>query len=300
LAKSKAFFQEKSGGKTIVNIKKVGPTAIGGVFLLAFVIKLLSPKETRTFYKQTSGPSEFVEEKREPLVAQAMKDLFAAGRRQVDANKKKEAEQKRKRIAIKYWAPQIVGDDENAQNVMRSGSKLIGFLKNPIDTRAQTLVRVLIPHGGESGGIEIEPGSILVGNYSYSGDGDRIYLTFSRIDPPDRGQPKKISAAALDAGNFSPGIQGEEFTNSGGKVATSIGLNMLSGMTDTLTDRESLGNSFNGVQAKPSMKNALLQGMSKASQDQASRVGSSIEQERNYVIVPEGKEMIIELQEDYK
>jgi hypothetical protein len=48
------------------------------------------------------------------------------------------------------------------------------------------------------------------------------------------------------------------------------------------------------------MSNALLQGLSKASQDQASRTASEIEQERNYVIIPEGKEMIIELQEDFK
>ena len=97
---------------------------------------------------------------------------------------------------------------------------------------------------------------------------------------------------ALDAGTFSPGVQGEEFTGGGTKIAASIGLNMFSGMTDTLTERESLGNSFNGVQAKPSMKNALLQGMSKASQDQAGRTASSIDQERSYVVVPEGKEMI--------
>jgi hypothetical protein len=229
-----------------------------------------------------------------------MAKLFAAGRQKVDGDKKKEADQKRKKVAIKYWAPQIVGDNENQKNTMRSGSKLIGVLKNPVDTRAQSLVRVLLPRGGESGGIEIEPGSVLVGNYSYSGDGDRIFITFSRIDPPDRGEPRKISAAALDAGSFAPGIQGEEFTSGGEKVAASIGLNMFSGMADTLTERESLGNSFNGVQAKPSMKNALLQGLSKASQDQASRTASSIEQERSYVIIPEGKEMIIELLEDYK
>ena len=268
--------------------------------MIGFLINIFSPKENHTFYRQTSARSEFKEDKTDTPITESMRKLFAAGKQKLEGDKKKEADQKRKKVVIKYWAPQIVGDDENGANAMRSGSRLIGVLKNPIDTRAQSLVRVLIPRGGESGGVEIEPGSTLVGNYSYSGDGDRIYLAFSRLDPPDRGAPKKISASALDAGTFSAGIQGEEFTGGGTKIAASIGLNMFSGMTDTLTERESLGNSFNGVQAKPSMKNALLQGMSKASQDQAGRTASSIDQQRGYVVVPEGKEMIIELLEDYK
>jgi len=229
-----------------------------------------------------------------------MKQLFAAGKKQVETAKKTEIEKNQKRVAIKYWAPQIVGENERGRNLMRSGSKLIGILKNPIDTRAQSLVRVLLPRGGESSGIEIEPGSVLVGQYSYGGDGDLVYLTFSRVDSPDGGEPKKISAAALDAGNFAPGIRGEEFTGNGTKVAASIGLGMFSGMADTLVERESLGNSYNGVQAKPTMKNALLQGLSKASQDQIGRTASKIGQERNYVVIPEGKEMIIELLEDFK
>ena len=175
---------------------------------------------------------------------------------------------------------------------------MIGRLLRPIDTRAPAIVRVSLPQGGEASGIVIDSGSILIGQYSYSGNGDKVYLTFSRIDSPE-GDSKRINAQALSAGDYTPGISGEEFTGNGVKVAASLGLTMFSGMTDTLTDRQSLGNSFNGIQAKPSMKNALLQGLSQASKDQADRTSSAIGQEKDYVIVPEGAEMIIELSEDF-
>lgn len=262
------------------------------------LLDFLSKTDTGTFYRQTTGRSEFVPDKLNTPVTEAMKTLFAAGKRHIDAEKQKAQQQKHTKVSIKYWAPQIVGEDENG--TLRAGAKLIGFLKNPIDTRAESLVRVVLPRGGSANGVDIDPGSVAVGNFSYGGSGNIVYLKFSRLDPPDNGTPKKVSASALDAANFAPGIKGEEFTNSGDKVAASIGLNMFSGMADTLTDRESLGNSYNGVQTKANMKNALLQGISKASQDEATRAATSIEQQRSYVTIPEGKEMIIELLEDYK
>jgi hypothetical protein len=268
--------------------------------ILGVAVELLSPKADQTFYRQTTGRSEFKRDEKLPPVSEAMRKLFEAGRNQVAKENKSEAEQKRKRITIKYWAPQIVGENEHGRKSIRSGSKLIGILKNPIDTRAQSLVRVLIPKGGEAGGVEIEPGSVLVGQFNYQGDGDRVFITFSRLDPPDGAEPKKISAVGLDAGTFTAGIQGEEFTGQGMKVAASVGLSMFAGITNTLTERESLGNSVGTPTAKPTMKNALLQGLSKAAQDQTSRTASDIEQERGYVLVPEGKEIIIELIEDYK
>lgn len=298
---AKTLFLEKSGGKTVVKLMKIAPIALVMIIVVAALMDYLSPNEDHTFFRRGSGRSEFKQDKKPAPLSESMKRLFTAGKQQVEADKKTEAEQKRKRVSINYSAPQIIGDgDANARNMMRSGSKLIGVLKNPIDTRAQSLVRVVLPRGGEFGNVEIEPGSVLVGRFNYNGDNDIVYIKFSRLDPPDGSSPKKISAAALDAGNFSPGIQGEEFTGGGTKLAASIGLTMFAGMTDTLTDKEAVGNSYNSVQAKPTMKNALLQGLSKASKDQASRTASAIEQEHNYVIIPEGKEMIIELLEDFK
>lgn len=271
-----------------------------GVLSFGVLIEFLAPKENRTSYQQTSGKAEFKKESTEPIISSQMANLFAAGKRQAESDKKAEALGKKRRAEIKYFAPQIVGENDKGPKKMRSGAKLIGVLKTSIDTRSPALVRVLLPHGGEANGIEIEPRSILVGQFSYGGEGDRLYLTFSRLDPPDGAEPRKISAVGLDAGTFTPGIQGEEFTGQGEKVAASLGLSMFSGMADTLVERESLGNVYGGVQAKSSMRNALLQGASRAAQDQVSRTTSSLDQVKSYVIVPEGKEVIVELLEDYK
>lgn len=295
----KDWFRAKSGGKTILNAKRTAIVAGGTILILAAAIAVFSPRVDRTIYKVTStARSDFREQPQAPSVSSAVTKLFVAGTRAKEVAKQHDAEERRRRVSVRYRAPQIVGDDDSGPKAIRAGSKLIGFLVNPIDTRAQSLVRVRLPRGGEHSGVEIEPGSILIGQFNYSGEDDRVYVSFSRLDSPE-GRVKKINAVALDAGNFMPGINGEEFTGGGTKIAASMGLSMFSGMADTLTDRESLGNSFNGVQAKPTMKNALLQGLSRTTQDQANRTANAIEQTRNYVIVPEGKEMIIELQEDF-
>lgn len=271
------------------------------MFIFGLIMSWISPKEDHTSYRHTtaSPKTDAAKEETNKGIGGTLVDFFKKGQEQKDANAKKEADAKRKQVAIRYFAPQVLGSNLKGPKALMSGSKLIGVLLNPIDTRAQSLVRAKIVQGGEFGGITIEKDSTLIGKYSYQGSGEKVYLNFTRLDSPD-GDSKKLAAVALDAGDYTPGVLGEEFTGNGVKIATSIGLDMFAGMTDTLTDRESLGNTYGGVQARPTMKNALLQGMSKASQDQAGRVASSINSERGYVIVHEGKEIIIELTEDFK
>lgn len=300
LEKVKTYFREESGGKKVIAIRKVAPSSItvflGGVLILAW----LSPKQDYTYYRQTSAArkQELKVYADKPNVSSSVALLFGNGQKQMEAEKKKDAEDKKKKVSIQYFAPQVLGSRANGPKAIKSGAKLIGVLLNPIDTRAPSVVRVKIPKGGDASGVSIEPESVLIGQYFYSGDQNRVYFTFSRIDSPD-GVSRKIAALALDASDYTPGVCGEEFTNTGVKIAATMGLNMFAGMTDTLTDRDSLGNSFNSVQAKPTMKNALLQGVSRAAQDQANRTASSIDQIKSYVVVPEGKEMIIELSEDF-
>lgn len=298
--KSKSYFGEESGGKKVIAIRKVAPSAITAFLGIALILAWLSPKEDYTYYKQTSSArrQEVKEYSDKPAVSSSVAVLFGNGQKQKEAENKKEAESKKKKISIHYFAPQVLGSSANSHKVIKSGTKLIGILSNPIDTRAPSVVRVKIPKGGEASGVSIEPESVLIGQYFYSGDQNRVYLTFSRIDSPD-GESRKIAALALDAGDYTAGVRGEEFTNTGVKIAATMGLNMFAGMTDTLTDRDSLGNSFNSVQPKPTMKNALLQGVSRAAQDQANRTASSIDQIKSYIVVPEGKEVIIELSEDF-
>lgn len=298
---TKKIFIEKSGGKSVVTLNRAAHVLGGGILLLALGMAWFGPSEDKTFFIQTNQSQNQGSASEVPAsrVNGAVATLLNNGKKKLAEDKKAEAIQKQRRLSIKYSAAQVVGVKTNSPKVIQTGAKLVGFLLNTIDTRSPSSVRVRISQGGEMAGIEIERGSVLSGQYSYPGAGDKIYVSFTRLDTPD-GEPKRIQAQALDSGTYAVGITGEEYSGNGAKVAASLGLSMFSGMADVLTEKESLGSSQNGVQAKPTMKNALLQGLSHSAQDQTGRLASEIGSSRDYLIVPEGKEMIIELTQDFK
>jgi hypothetical protein len=280
----------------------VGAVAGGGLLLLAAFMAWFGPAEDRTFYSQTNETQKRGEEKPgglETLVSGPVAALFTNSERKKESEERAAIEQKRKRVAIKYYAPQLIGTSNKVPKAIRSGAKLVGFLLKAIDTRAPSPVHVRIAQGGEVNGVEIEKGSVLTGQYSYAGSGELVFVSFSRLDTIE-GEPKKIRAQALDSGTYTAGISGEVRSDAGVKTAASLGLTMFGGMADVLTEKESLGVSQNGVQAKSTMRNALLQGLSRSAQEQTGRMQEEINSGRDYVVIPEGKEMIIELTEDFK
>lgn len=276
-------------------------TSLAILFFVGVIgVAWLSPNENHTFYQRTNQSASHASNS--SSVAQPVapsNSLFASGQKQMNEEKRAQVEKNKRRVAIKYFAPQVLGQKSNESKAIRTGSKLLGFLMNAIDTREPSMVRVLLPQGGESSGVEIEGGSILSGQFSYSGSGDKVFINFHRLDSAS-GQLKKIVAQALDSRDFSVGVRGEVQSDNTLKMASQIGLSMFAGMADVLTEKESLGFSQNGVQAKPTMKNGLLQGMSRAAQDQAGRTSSEIQSIKDHVVLPEGKEMIIQLTEDFQ
>lgn len=298
----KQIFLQASGGKTIVVLQRVGAVAGGGLLLLAAGMAWFGPADDRTFYlltTQTQNRGEKSSGNPGTAVSGPVAALFSNGEKKKESEARAATEQKRKRVVIKYYAPQLVGQSNKVPKAIRSGSKLVGFLLKAIDTRAPSPVHVRIAQGGEVNDVEIEKGSVLTGQYSYAGSGELVFVSFSRLDTPE-GEPKKIQAQALDSGTYSAGISGEVYSDAGLKTASSLGLTMFGGMADVLTEKESLGFSQNGVQAKSTMRNALLQGTSRSAQEQTGRMQNEINSGRDYVLIPEGKEMIIELTEDFK
>ena len=295
----KNYFLVESGGKRILALKRAGVYSCTLFALSTIVMAWFGPKTDRTFYQQTSERQKFEEDKVPGVIANAMAQLFLSGKRKQAEDKKNEANKKQRQASIRYLAPQVVGMKPNVPRSIRQGAKLVGFLLSAIDTRVPAPVRVRILQGGEVNGVAIEAGSVLTGQFSYSGTGKLLHINFSRIDTVD-GEPKRIQAQALNVGNYSPGIIGEEHSDTEVKVAAQMGLTMFAGMTDVLTEKESLGITANGVQAKPTMKNALLQGLSKSAQDRANQTASEISSTKDYLTISEGKEMIIELTEDFK
>lgn len=283
-------------------LQRVGLVAGGGLLLLAVVMAWFGPAEDKTFYMQTTqaqNRSDMGPDSHGAAVSRPVATLFINGERKKEADERNALEQRKRRVAIKYFAPQLVGTSGKAPKAIRSGSKLVAFLLKGIDTRSPSTVQVRIAQGGEVNGVEIEKGSVLTGQYSYPGSGAVVFLSFMRLDTPE-GEPKKIQAQALDSGTYTAGISGVVHSDAGVKTAASLGLTMFSGMADVLTEKESLGVAQNGVQAKSTMRNALLQGLSRSAQEQTGRIENEITSAKDYVVIPEGKEMIIELTEDFK
>ena len=291
---------EKSGDKTVVALRRVGLVLGGGLLLLSVGLAWFGPREDKTFYMQVTQSQDGKEEDQpKTAVSDSVLALFTSSKKKKELEMQSETAKKRKIFVVKYSAPQVVGVSDKGPKAILSGAKLVGFLLNSIDTRSSSPVRVRIAKGGESNGVEIEKGSVLTGQFSYNGSGDRIYISFTRLDTSE-GEPKEIRALALDSGTYKAGISGEVHFDAGLKTAASLGLTMFSGMADVMTEKESLGDSLNGVQVKSSMRNALLQGLSHSAQEQAGRMQNELNSASDYVIVPEGKEMIIELAEDFK
>jgi hypothetical protein len=305
ISKFKAVFIEDSGGKKTLNLKKAGVLLVALFLVSISLMAFFSGGNDITFYRRTSQSQSASQSKvvtdnsPNPDRKTATDLLFKQGEKKKEQDKLQAQAKARQHSEIKYFAPQLLDGNTKGSKAIRAGAKLLGFLLNNIDTRDPSVVRVLLPKGGESMGVEIPSGSILSGQFSYGGNGDKVFIVFHRLDTSD-GKIQKVNARALDSQDYSSGVRGERYSENGIKIASQMGLSMFAGMTDTLTDKEALGMGANAVQAKPTMKNALLQGMSKAAQDEAGRTASEIQSLKDYVVVTEGKEIIVQLLEDYR
>lgn len=300
-AKFKAFFFEEGGSeKKSLNIKRASIAGGGLVLLLAGLGAFFSPKEDHTFYNQVTQSKENAEsdEAIPSNSASELDGLFNGGSKVLAEQRRMEAARKRGAVTIKYFATQVVGAPTKGPKAIKMGAKLLGFLLTSIDTREPSLVSVLLPRGGVSdSGVEIPKDSILIGSFGYSGEGNKVGLQFARLDTPD-GDSIKISAVGLDAADYTAGVRGKVFSDNTVKLVSSLGLTMAASMTDVLTEREALS-AFGYAEAKPTMKNALLQGLSSAAKKQAGRTSEEINSKQDYVVVPKGKEVIVQLTEDY-
>ncbi|MDX1470829.1 MAG: hypothetical protein R3213_04980, partial [Flavobacteriaceae bacterium] len=78
------------------------------------------------------------------------------------------------------------------------------------------------------------------------------------------------------------------------RIATTLGLSMVSGMTEVLTEKQALGES-GAVTPKATMKNAFYHGVSKVSEMEANRQAGELSNEKAYVTVDAGSDLIVSL-----
>ncbi|MGE3263357.1 MAG: TrbI/VirB10 family protein [Bacteriovoracia bacterium] len=204
-------------------------------------------------------------------------------------------------MKINYRAKQVLvseGAFDSARTIPM-GTNLIGKTLTTIDTRdANQLVKVLLPYGGRfSGGGEIPKNSIVFGQVSYGGKGKKVFIKFSKGILPS-GEEFPIEAQALSSGDYSPGVSGRFHGNADLRIASTLGLTMVAGMSDVLTEKESLGGSAlqsGSVTPKATMKNAIMHGVSQVAQSEAQRQAEEIGNEQEYVTVDAGTDLIVSL-----
>lgn len=196
---------------------------------------------------------------------------------------------------MKLSAKQVLTrEDTSFGNGFQAGSNLIGELQSTVDTRDPTqVVRVVLPYGGKSrdGSAEIPRGTVLLGQVSYQGKGEKVFIQFQQAILPE-GKAIKIAAIALDPKDYSTGLRGEIQSQAKSRALSVMGLSAMAAMGNVMTEKESMG--LYQVQAKASVKNALLAGVSKSAEVEAGRLQEQAEAQ-DFIQVDVGTAVVVSL-----
>lgn len=196
----------------------------------------------------------------------------------------------------KYSAKQvIVREDYQGENALPTGTSFIGKLLDSIDTRdVGAPIKVILPYGGGTKGkILIPKDSIVFGTFNYAGNGDRVHIQFNS-GVTAQGKEFKIQAQALNSKNFAPGLFGDYHGTGANRIASTMGLGFVSSLTEIMQQREAIGNS-NFVTPKPTMRNAMLGGASKVADMESKRQSEELLDEKPYVTIEGGSDVVISL-----
>jgi hypothetical protein len=197
--------------------------------------------------------------------------------------------------SVKLAAKQVlIREDANLGYGFHVGSNLIGELQSTVDTRdPNQVVRVVLPYGGKSrdGSAELPRGTLLLGQVSYQGKGEKVFIQFQQAILPE-GKAIKIAAIALDPKDYSTGLGGEIQSQAKSRALSVMGLSAVAAMGNVMTEKESMG--LYQVEAKASAKNALLAGVAKSAEVEAGRLQEQTEAQ-DYVQVDAGTAVVVSL-----
>lgn len=137
-------------------------------------------------------------------------------------------------------------------------------------------------------GEELVPDSTtLIGNGSSSDD--RLRIQFSKMVYTD-GKSHTIHAQACDVSDQIVGVKGEKISKYASLMAIGAGLNFLGGVAEGLQETQIQ----NGVPVKKSdLRNAALNGTSKAALDQSSQVLEDMKNQKSIIQVDAGVEFYV-------
>ena len=301
VARIRSFFLKKDGGKEVIDKKRFWVAVVAVVGVGVFTI----------IYSEAGGDSSVVVNATAPIkagsfetaqaslpVSQKVSGLLQASEQRVLASKPRQTKPAPKRnLKIQYKAPQVIERKgvDSFTSKLPIGSNLIGKLLTAVDTReTEQLYKVLLPYGGKG----IPKNTILFGTITYPNKGRKVFMQFSKALLPD-GKEVELKAQVLSAKDYSPGLVGKLHSGAVARVASTLGLTMVSAFTDTLTEKQVLG-SEGQVTPKATTKNALYQGIAKSSEVEAQRQMAELGNVQEYVTIPAGQELIVNLLSTYR
>jgi len=305
------FIFKIEGDKKILNIRRIAiiavPLFLAMICTLAFFSGKTDTSYTRTTNKDAKSNENGTDNARNPEIKATSKVEALFKNNKKKSKQKAESENAvrhnlEKIAPLHYKAKQVIVREEklSAGDKIPVGTNFIGKLMTSIDTREKNqLVKVLVPYRVSSRGrIEIPQNSILIGNTQYPDNGEKVYIKFLR-GTTNEGNPFTIRAQALNSQNMSTGLIGERHGKTATRIATTLGLSMVSAMTGTLTQKESLGAEGLNVAIKPTMKNALYNGISKVTEMEANRHAKELNSMPEYVTIEAGSELVVNLTDNF-
>lgn len=118
---------------------------------------------------------------------------------------------------------------------------------------------------------------------------DRLTVQFTKLVFKD-GQSQNIQAQACDSSDQMVGVKGKKVSKYAVMLATGAALNFLGGVAQGLQDHQIQ----NGMAIKKNdLKNAALNGASKAALDQSQEILSDMKNKKSIIQVESGKEFLV-------
>lgn len=294
----KKFFYRQDGGKKVLDLKKASiPVFFIGA--AAVVILLFSGDSPDTSYLRKSDKSVVAGGLQEPAKvteSEVVRNILKNSKTKEGTAQRDGRPQTGRRAPLNYRAKQVIEREGDPTQTMPIGSNFIGKILMDLDSRENgQMVKVILPYGGKIKGspVELPKETLLMGQLSYPGHGDKVFINFNR-GVLSNGKEFNISAQALSPKDFAPGLTGEHHGTFGPRLASTLGLTMVAGMSDVLMEKEALGQSIEPT-PKATMKNALLHGTSQVAQAEANRHAQELGNSPEYVTISEGADLIVSL-----
>jgi len=297
------FLFDDDGGKRTLK-KRNAKISLTGLFTLITLLQLLKSSDSSDLSKTYKPfcPGFFWREKKKSSDSSSV-EINLLTESQANARRKGSGNVPLKRPSEVVYSGKQVFERSGAESLLTplpSGSNFIGKLLSSVNTNEQgQVIKVTLPYGtrNQRGG-SLPKDTVLHGTATPDGETEKVFIRFHKIIFPD-GKEFRIDAQALNSADYSPGLLGIRHSNTDLKMASSIGLTMVSAASDVLTHRSGMG-SIGGIVMGPdspdaTMKNAILQGVSQASRQEAQKQAQDLGNVPDYVTIPLGSDMIINL-----